>query len=187
LTQRRRAWSWGVVFAVVLFAFGGAVGYCARIFPAVANGEQLNAVAAILRGLIGAGGAALAVYLTIDGQRRDEAQKVEAALRMEVAEFGRLAPLPLYLLSQRVIAEHAKIPARDLPVLVAMPEAIVYRETADRISRLPCTLRLAQLSPHALRTARRTTILIAWNCVISDISWQSPRKGIFLARQYELG
>jgi hypothetical protein len=132
-------------------------------------------------------GAALAVYLTIDGQRRDEAQKVEAALRMEVAEFGRLAPLPLYLLSQRVIAEHAKIPARDLPVLVAMPEAIVYRETADRISRLPCTLRLAQLSPHALRTARRTTILIAWNCVISDISWQSPRKGIFLARQYELG
>jgi hypothetical protein len=127
----------GVVFAVVLLAFGAAVGYCARILPAVSVGEQLNAVAAILGGLIGAAGAALAVYLTLSGQRRDEAEKVEAALRMEVAEFGRLALGPLYLLTERLMVEHARVPVRDLPALVAMPEPVVYRATADRISRLP--------------------------------------------------
>jgi hypothetical protein len=126
----------GVVFGIVLVTLGAAIGYCVRIFPAVSAGEGLNAVAAILGGLIGATGAALAVYLTLDGQRRDEAQKVEAALRMEVAEFGRLALAPLYVLAERVMVERARIPARDLPAIVAMPEAVVYRATADRISRL---------------------------------------------------
>lgn len=112
--------------------------YLISLLAEASSGEQLAAVAAIVGGLIGAAGTALAVYLTLASQRRDEAEKVEAALLMEVAEFGRLAAGALAPFEGVLKKEYVDvIPLRDLPVLTALPEPVVYKATADRISRLP--------------------------------------------------
>jgi hypothetical protein len=125
------------VLMVLTTATGAMFGYESRLLPSVSAGDLAGAIASILGGIIGAAGAALAVYLTIAGQRKDDTEKVEAALRMEVAEFGRLALGPLFFFAQRIIVAGDQIPLNDLPALVAMPEAVVYKATADRISRLP--------------------------------------------------
>jgi hypothetical protein len=123
---------------VVGTAIGGiVVVYLICLFAQASSGEQLTAVAAIVGGVIGAAGAAIAVYLTLAGQRKDDAQKVEAALRQEVAEFGRLAHGALGLCELVLARPPTRFPLRDLPTLMAIPEAVVYKATADRISRLP--------------------------------------------------
>src|SRR6202034_1328987 len=86
-------------------------------------------------GFIGAAGTALAVYLTLASQRRDEAEKVEGALLAEVSEHARLAH-GLLALCEMVLLEGYEIPLRDLPSLMYMPDATVFKATADRISRL---------------------------------------------------
>ena len=73
-------WKSILLLAPVAAVAGIAVGYAFSIFPAAHVGEQLTAVAAVVGGLIGAGGAALAVYLTLGAQRRDDASKVEDSL-----------------------------------------------------------------------------------------------------------
>jgi hypothetical protein len=118
----------GIAFAV----------YVICLFTTASGGEQLNALTAIFGGLIGAAGAAIAVYLTLAGQRKDEAQKVEGALIMEVAEFARMAFGALSPFENVLTKKYINtIPLRDLPALTAMPEPIVYKATADRLSRLP--------------------------------------------------
>ena len=97
---------------------GWAFGYSVGIFAAASPGEQLNAAAAVAGGIIAAAGAAIGVYLTLAVQRDDDTQKVEAAIRMEAAEFGRLALGPLWFLCQNVLVEHTRIPVRDLPALL---------------------------------------------------------------------
>ena len=42
----------------------------------------------------------------------------------------------LEVFCERILLEHDWVPVRDLPALMAMPEPIVYKATADRISRL---------------------------------------------------
>jgi len=76
--------------------------------------DRLGATGAILGGLIGAGGAALAVYLTIIAQREDEAKKVEASLRAEVVEFARLAMAPLDVMARFVLPGERPMPVQDL-------------------------------------------------------------------------
>ena len=87
---------------------GMLVGFVVMLFGGGTQGEKLGAASGVLCGMIGAGGAALAVYLTLAAQRQDEAEKVEAALRMEVAEFGRLACGPLFI-CERIFAEQAEV------------------------------------------------------------------------------
>lgn len=107
------------------------------LFTDASSGEKLAALAAIGGGLIGAAGTAAAVYLTLKGQRRDDVEKVEEALQVEVAEFARLA-VEYLKLSQAIEdqVDQVQIPMRDLPVLMYMPEPTIYSATADRISRL---------------------------------------------------
>jgi hypothetical protein len=99
------------------------------------EGDQLTAAAAILGGIIGAFGTALAVYLALAAQRADEAQKVEAALRIEVSEMARLA-LGNLGVCEMVLTQGFQIPLRDLPTVMAMPDVPVFKATADRLSRL---------------------------------------------------
>jgi hypothetical protein len=105
-----------------------------RLLQGAKEADQLAAAAALLGGLIGAGGSAFAVYLTIAGQRRDEAEKIEASIRAEVSEFARLA-LGLHEVCEQVLKGY-EIPLRDLPGIMYMPQAAVFGSTADRISRL---------------------------------------------------
>lgn len=124
-------WVGTAIIGTLLFS------YLVSGFAGASTDAQLAAVAAIAGGLIGAAGTAVAVYLTLAAQRRDEAQKAETALRMEVAEFARLTLGPLFFLCERILVGGERIPMRDLPALIALPEPIVYKATADRISRLP--------------------------------------------------
>ena len=115
---------------------------CLAAFFGVNPGEALSALANILGGIIGALGAALAVYLTLKGQRKDarrqqedERQRTSSAINREVAEFSRLA------IGHLEICEHmhsgtTMIPARDLPAIMKLPEPIIYAGNADNIGRL---------------------------------------------------
>jgi len=95
-------------------------------------GEVANATGAVLGGIIGALGAALAVYLTLSGQNRQEATKVSDALIREVLEFARLGIGHLdncVSISKGTIT----VPVVALPGAMAMPEPIIYKSVADRI------------------------------------------------------
>lgn len=134
----RKEPSYAVIAAQVVGATIGVIGvlYVLSLFDEASSGEQLTAAAALVAGLIAAAGTALAVYLTLAAQRKDEAEKVEAALRAEVSEFARLAIGQLGL-CELVLTKGYQVPLRDLPALMAMPEATVFKATADRVSRLP--------------------------------------------------
>ena len=147
----------GALFAMV----ATLLVFMVMLFWPSTPGERLGAVAAVLGGLFGAGGAAVAVYLTLVAQREDEAQKVEAALRMEVAEFGRLVLGPLYLVSESILVAKARVPIRDLPALVAMPDAVVYKATADRLSRLSYGVLFVVFHARLAEAIRMATIYAA--------------------------
>lgn len=132
---RRFAYAASLVGLAVVAIFAFVAMRVTWLYPRAAPSDQLTAMAVLLGGFIGAGGTAVAVYLTLAAQRRDEAQKVEAALRIEVAELGRRAHAALEV-CESVMSSQAEVPVRDLPVLIAMPEAIVFKATADRVSRL---------------------------------------------------
>jgi hypothetical protein len=52
-------------------------------------GERAVALGAVIGGIIGAGGAVFAVYLTLARQRSDDTAKVRAAVRTEVTTFTK--------------------------------------------------------------------------------------------------
>jgi len=119
-----------------LLALGLMAGVVLALFPGATRSGQLIAVAAILTGLVTAAGTAAAVYLAVSNERAAEGEKLEAALRTEVAEFARHA-ISRLALCQRVLVDRARIPTRDVSALMEMPEAVVYKATAHHIGRLP--------------------------------------------------
>ena len=133
-SQKHSPWVW-LAGIVGLIGFGVTVCLVAGLFPGAKASDQLAAAAALMGGFIGALGTAFAVYLTLASQRNDEAEKVESALRMEVSEFARLA-YGQYGAMELALTQGYQIPLRDLPTLTYMPDAVVFRSTADRISRL---------------------------------------------------
>jgi hypothetical protein len=133
--QRHRWIKWAAI-SIALMVVGFLIGLVTILFCGAPLGDQLNAAAAMLGGAIGAAGTAGAVYLTLAAQRRDEAEKVESTLRMEAAEFGRLA-FGKYGVCDLILVDRREILVKDLPALMSMPKPVVYGATADRISRLP--------------------------------------------------
>ena len=117
---------WIVVGLVVAFA--------ASLFGAT-SGEIAAALAGIIGGGIGAAGAALAVFLTLDGQRKDEAERVNKAIMTEIAEQSRFA---IGHLGACGLIHDGRIraPKSEIPRLFASPRAIIYPAVADRVSRL---------------------------------------------------
>lgn len=136
MKMRRSVSAW--VGVLLLVAIAGLLAAFIWLFANDSTeADRLAAVGAVLGGLIGAGGAALAVYLTLNAQREDEAAKVEASLRAEVVEFARLARGPLDVLTKFVLAGKMPMLARDAPALVALPDPVIFKAVADRLSRLP--------------------------------------------------
>jgi hypothetical protein len=135
MPKKIRNWIMWCGIAAALAILIWLVALAMNLFDGAAHSDKLAAVAAILGGALGASGAALAVYLTLEAQRGDEAEKVESTLRMETAEFGRLA-LGRLEVCEEILAKRAHIPMTDLQGIMSMPEAVVYKATADRISRL---------------------------------------------------
>jgi len=132
--QSHARWLW-VLGLIGLGGFAATFRLVVTRYGWSPEGDQLTAAAAILGGIIGAFGTALAVYLALAAQRADEAQKVEAALRIEVSEMARLA-LGNLEVCEMVLTQGHQIPLRDLPMVMTMPDAPVFEATADRLSRL---------------------------------------------------
>jgi len=131
----RSAPAW--IAAVLLLVILGLLVEFGRFFGLDHSlGDRLAAIGAVLGGLIGAGGAALAVYLTLVSQRKDEAAKVEESLQAEVAEFARLAVGPLAILTPQVARKGPPMPLEDIPEITDLPEPVVFKAAADRLSRL---------------------------------------------------
>jgi len=97
--------------------------------------DTLGAFASILGGVIGALGAALAVYLTLSGQRKDETEKIATAIVTEIAQLARF-PVEQLALVTEVYAGRLNVPRKDLPTVTQTPPPTLYLAAAERISRV---------------------------------------------------
>lgn len=130
-----RRWAWVSVFAlVIVITVALSVFFLLNYYRSTA-GEKLGALGGLLGGLLGALGAALAVFLTLRGQRRDEAETIRNAAWREVQEFGRLVAGNLDT-CREIAAGTVRIPRQDLPTIMLMPKPVIYRAIANRIGRL---------------------------------------------------
>src|SRR5258708_673430 len=118
--RHRNQWAWtaAIVLVIVIAAVLAILflsNYCCST-----PGEKLGALGGVLGGLLGALGAALAVFLTLRGQRRDEAETIRDAARREIQEFSRLVAGHLDI-CREIAAGTARAPRRDLPTIMVMP------------------------------------------------------------------
>lgn len=124
--------------ALVAVGFGiSAVivaGFLAALMDSKA-GEIAEALGAVIGGAIGAGGAAVAVYIMLAGQRADDTEIVSAAVLAEVAE---LCKFPIGQLGACFVIQGGGLdaPKSSLPALMHTPEPIIFPAVADRVSRL---------------------------------------------------
>ncbi|WP_146604404.1 hypothetical protein [Rhodoplanes roseus] len=98
-------------------------------------GEVASALGGIIGGAVGAIGAALAVYLTLRGQRDDEAEKTLIAIIMEIAFLAKYVAGKLELCT-KVLKGEFSCPRGGLPIVMFIPSPVIYPIVADRISRL---------------------------------------------------
>jgi len=99
------------------------------------EGEIVGALASVLGGIISAAGAAVAVYLTLSGQRKEDRTRIQGALVREVIEFSRLAVGHLGT-CEKIRARVIEMPVPKLPQAIQMPAPIVYPAIADKIGFL---------------------------------------------------
>jgi hypothetical protein len=111
------------------------VGFLVALMDSKA-GEVAGALGAVIGGAIGAGGAAVAVYMMLAGQRADDTEIVSAAVLAEIAE---LCKFPIGQLGACFVIQGGGLdaPKSSLPALMHTPEPIVFPAVADRVSRLP--------------------------------------------------
>ncbi len=95
----------------------------------------LGAAASAFSGIVGAAGAAIAVYLTLAGQRREDRQRIHAALVREIIEFARVAVGHLET-CENIRAGVIKMPVPKLSQAMQMPSPIIYPAVADKIGLL---------------------------------------------------
>ena len=108
----------------------------------------VGAVASLLGGLIGAGGAAGAVYLTLRGQQEDEKSQTRTSLYLEVAEYlwqtvdphANLAALCKSRLSASPVDNNTKVMLRGA---LNMPPSVYLPANNHKLARLdnPQTVR----------------------------------------------
>jgi len=124
-----------------LAVFVGAAllcGFFAALMGSKTAGEIAGALGSFIGGIVGAGGAVIADYLTLATQRKAETVKVAVAVRTEVAALAK------YVMGAVEICQHIASGIRQVPVSDAsyiirklMVEPIVYPAVADRIGLLP--------------------------------------------------
>lgn len=102
------------------------------------EGEVAGALGSFVGGVIGAGGAVLAVYVALASARDEETRKVSAAVKTEVAS------LTTYIIGameacQQIASGERRVPRRDAGYIIRklFVEPVVYKAVADRIGLLP--------------------------------------------------
>ena len=99
------------------------------------TGEIVEAVATVLGGVIGALGAAVAVYLTLKGQRKEDRERIHGAVVREIIEFARVAVGQLDT-CENIRSGLIALPAAKLPQALKWPTPIIYPAVADKIGLL---------------------------------------------------
>jgi hypothetical protein len=89
----------------------------------------------LLGGCIGAMGAALAVYLTLTCQRREDRTRIRDAIIREVISFARLAIGHLKICNN-IHTGRITLPVPKLAKMTQMPAPIIYPAVADKIGLL---------------------------------------------------
>jgi hypothetical protein len=101
------------------------------------GGEIAAALGALVGGVVGAGGAVLAVFLTLSRQREEDTAKVATAVRTEVATYVKYVIGSIEICQQ--IQGGLKMPRQDASAIVQnlIADPVVYPAVADRIGLLP--------------------------------------------------
>lgn len=134
-SRRGNQWAWVSAIVLMIAVTAALATLFSSNYFCSTSGEKLGALGGVLGGLLGALGAALAVFLTLRGQRRDEAETIRDAARREVQEFSRLVAGNLDT-CRWIAAGTVRIPRQDLPTIMLMPKPVIYQAIADRIGRL---------------------------------------------------
>jgi hypothetical protein len=95
----------------------------------------------LLGGIIRALGAALAVYLTLTGLRREDRRRIHDAIISEVIGFARLVIGHLKTCNN-IYAGTIDMPVPKLPEMIGMPAPIIYPAVADKIGLLKAPQRV---------------------------------------------
>lgn len=138
-----RAARWAILSAVgsVSLIFVSIAFY--EVWGTASRDDRFSILGNVLGGMVGVFGAALAVYLTLWTQRKDESQKASAAVYREVMELTRFVIRNLRLC--RVLYDGSLSIAGDaLPSAMAIPEPVIYPAVADRIGRLGASQQLVR-------------------------------------------
>jgi len=125
----------GLALAIAVLAF---CRFVAALIGTTTEGEVAGALGAFVGGVIGAGGAVLAVYVALSSQRNEETRKVSAAVKTEAAS------LVTYIIGAVEICQHIasgirRVPRKDAGYILRklFVEPVVYKAVADRIGLLP--------------------------------------------------
>jgi hypothetical protein len=119
-----------VVLLLLLLAF---VGVLSRSNP----GEIAGALGNVLGGSIGAAGAAVAVYLTLAGQKIEDGERVSYAITREIIDFTILI-MGILKICDNVRTGSLKIPKNRLSDFLQLPQPVIYPAVAAQISLLRC-------------------------------------------------
>jgi hypothetical protein len=99
----------------------------------VRYGEWVAAFGGIVGGIVGAGGAILAVYLAITGQRKEDIANVNAAIRTEITTYSKYV-IGTLVVCQRIAAQDLKIPTVDAEYIgKSLVDPLTYPTVADRV------------------------------------------------------
>ena len=156
-----------LIFGLLIWAVAAiCVGFGASLLGA-SSGEVAAALAGIIGGGIGAAGSALAVFMALDLQKKDESEKVNRAILTEIAEQSRFAIGHLGacgLIQAGTIAA----PKSELPRLMGAPRSIIYPAVADRVSRLSRPALVVSFFTR-LEEARNVIDVVAYSAPINEI------------------
>ncbi len=125
----------GIALAIAVLAF---CRFVAALIGAGTEGEVAGALGAFVGGVIGAGGAVLAVYVALSNQRDEDTRKVSAAVRTEVASLVTYA-IGAIEICQHIASGVRQMPRKDAGYIMRklFVEPVVYKAVADRIGLLP--------------------------------------------------
>lgn len=112
--------------------------FIAALLGAATEGEIAGALGSFVGGVIGAGGAVLAVYVALSSQRNEDTRKVSAAVRTEVASLVTYI-IGAVEICQDIAGGGRQVPRKDVGYIMRklFVEPAVYRAVADRIGLLP--------------------------------------------------
>lgn len=102
------------------------------------EGEIAGALGSLIGGIIGAGGAVLAVYLALSSQRNEEAARSSDAVRTEVTTYAKYVIGGIEV-CQQIANGTVRIPRQDARYVAKSfwADPIVYSAVADKIGLLP--------------------------------------------------